>query len=185
MSTIEESRGEKSPRKPMRSGDQPSKRRKDVRAREAQVMEMIRAGVPVTDIAEQLDYADHSAIVRIRDRVIRRHTNASVLAWQAINVDRLEALIQTFWPKARRGDVQAAEQVRRLIADERKVLGLDHADGIAERQVELEEAKVMTLVGLLNTALSNSGINETAANKVRLALAAEVRSVLPPAEEVN
>jgi hypothetical protein len=155
----------------------PSKKPKDVRERERQVTEMLRMGLDLDTIAEQLGYADHSAIVRIRDRVCKRHTIENLEEVRAIEIDRLDGLMQAVWPKAIKGDMWAVDRVLSIMERRSKYLGLDHSDGIMERQTAIAEQQAQLLLVIVKAAIGKVELTQEQTSAVMAAIAVEARAL--------
>ena len=132
----------------------------DVRDRERLIIEMIRAGKPRQEIADDLGYADDSAITKAFERITRRITAQGLDEVRSQEVDRIDALMQTLWPKARKGDDKAIASVIRLMDRRARYLGLDFQDGIAERQIALAESQAGLLVTIIQAVLGDLNLSE-------------------------
>ncbi len=134
------------------------------------------AGVKFDDIAEQVGYADRATAYNAVMRAIRRETAENVEEVRSAEIARLDELLAVLWPKAKGGDLQATDRILRLQERRARYLGLDHADGIAERQVELAERQAELLAGVIRAILDELGLTskqqEVAPQIVRRHLAA-------------
>lgn len=77
--------------------------------------------------------------------------------------------------------LQAIDKMIKLMERRSRFLGLDHADGLMERAVQLEEAKMGLLVELLDAAIDKTSLPAQQASQLKMALAAEVRRRLSTA----
>lgn len=102
---------------------QPSKSRKQVRDREIRALELFRAGVNQHEIARQLGYADHSGVSRMLKRVLEGKIAENADEIRALELDRLDAMLQSIWAKCRRGDEKAIETVLKIMDRRRKYVG--------------------------------------------------------------
>jgi hypothetical protein len=106
------------------------------------------------DIAEQVGYSERGAAYRATMNAIRRETSEDAQEVRTAELARIDELMFTYWPKAKEGDVAAMDRVIRL--DRRaKYLGLDFSDGIAERQVQLQEAQGALLADVIKAILED------------------------------
>lgn len=108
---------------------------------EAQILELRRAGVGPTDIARQLHLPKSTVISRYKAALSRTHREAAAEI-RDLEAERLDRLLSAIWAKAMRGDYQAVDRALRIAERRAKLIGLDHADGIAERALQLEADKV-------------------------------------------
>jgi DNA-binding transcriptional MerR regulator len=131
----------------------------DTIQRERQVLELRRAGVTFDAIAEQLKYADRGAAYKAFKRALTRTLQEPAAELRDLEVDRLDQLQIAMWEQAMRGDVQAVDRVLRIMAQRAQLLGLNHADGVAERQVRLQEQQGVLLATVISRVLDRLELN--------------------------
>lgn len=123
--------------------------------KEAQAINLRRAGASYEDIARQLGYADPSGAYRAVQRVLRRTIQEPADDLRTLEGQRIERLLMAVWPLAlgrevRQADgsmkredpsLKAVEQARKLIADRRQLFGLDSPIPVlgSGEDVDLEE----------------------------------------------
>lgn len=96
--------------------------------RRRRAVDMRIAGATWEQIARQLGYASPGAACTDVKRALEAslaemHQSVAVMRHQAEL--RLERLLQAVWPAAMDGDPKAVEQVRGIVADLRRLYGLD------------------------------------------------------------
>lgn len=112
-------------------------------ARETSVLELRRAGYTFDRIAGELKIpGGRSDAHKIYKRALARTLQEPAAEIRQLEADRLDRLQAAVWMKALRGDLPALDRVLRVMERRAKLLGLDHADGIAERALALEADKV-------------------------------------------
>jgi len=88
------------------------------REREAQAMELRKAGASYPAIARQLGYASHEgarqAVVRVLD-ALEVESAESGQQVRRLEMERLDALLVGLWKKARDGDVQAVDRALKIM----------------------------------------------------------------------
>ena len=92
--------------------------------RRARALELRLAGKPFRAIAKELKCSPQTAfnyIVTIMEKTIPRESAAQLLT---LELQRYDALLETFMPKARRGDKQAAELVLKIEHERSRLCGL-------------------------------------------------------------
>lgn len=87
-------------------------------------LEMMRGGAPLETIRAQLDYHTTDQAKRDLSDALISVVSASNEMSRALELSRLDGLVLTFWPAARRGDVQAADRILKIIETRAKLLGL-------------------------------------------------------------
>lgn len=129
--------------------------------KEAQAINLRRAGATYEDIARQVGYSDPSGAYRAVQRVLRRTIQEPADDLRTLEGQRLERLMMAVWPlalgreirtadgKVTREDpnLKAVEAARKIIADRRTLFGLDSPIPVlgSGEDVDLEEiAKQLT-----------------------------------------
>ena len=102
-----------------------------------------------------------AAIKRVLDQQVT--INAKQVLKEEIA--RCDALLRTWWPKAREGDPKAAMIVVKVMDRRSKYLGLDFMDGIAERHVEVEERQLDLIAEMVRNAFGDPDLHLTPAQQ--------------------
>lgn len=131
-------------------------------ARERRVLELRRAGMPFDEIAQVVGYATRAPAHTAYKRALARKVEPVASEVRELEADRLDRLQMTWWPKAIAGDPIGLNAVLRIMERRAKLLGLDHADGIAERAQLLDERMGQLLVGGVIAALAELGLDQDA-----------------------
>lgn len=129
-------------------------------ARERRVLELRRAGMPFDRIAEAVGYAGRAPAHTAYKRALKRTLQPVAAEVRELEADRLDQLQMTYWPKAIAGDSAATATVLRIMERRARLLGLDHADGIAERAQLLDERMGELLVAGVLGALAELGLDQ-------------------------
>lgn len=125
----------------------------EVIARENHVLELRRAGLSFERIAQEIGIGDRSTAHKIYKRALGRVHQEPAAEIRQLEGDRLDRLQVAVWTKALAGNMQAVDRVLRIMERRAKLLGLDHADGIAERQLQLEADKIRLVAVAFGRAL--------------------------------
>ena len=97
----------------------------EVIARENEVVKLRRGGLPWSEIAQRVGYADPSGAKAAFDRANRRIIQDDIEEIRTLETERLDYLQAAYWGKAIGGDLHAAQYVLRVIESRRKLLGVD------------------------------------------------------------
>lgn len=125
-------------------------------AREQYVLELRRAGAPFDEIADKIQCGDRSNAYKIYKRAMARTLLEPAADIRALEGDRLDRLQLAAWSKATvKGDLAAIHTVLRVMERRAKLFGLDHADGIAERSLQLEAEKIKLMALAFGRALDS------------------------------
>lgn len=97
----------------------------DALDKQVQALELRKAGVRYSDIAEKLGYKSASgAFAAVRSALIKTlREPADEL--RTLELERLDALWLTYYPMAKRGDRQAMDRCIKIMERRAKLLGLD------------------------------------------------------------
>lgn len=111
-------------------GDQRAPNVGDVnsRVRSAQALRLLIEGRTYESIAAACGFRDKSGAYRACQRELDRYMQPVVEQARAIELARLDALLQVFMVKALKGDGWSADRVLRIAERRARLLGLDHAD---------------------------------------------------------
>jgi hypothetical protein len=111
--------------------------------RDAHVLRMFLAGVPLREIANhpKVQLSKRGVELAVRRQLAADAPHRRVLSETAstIHILRLEALLKAALPKALAGDLEAAEHCRRVLAEEARYYGL-HDGGV---EVEAQPVRVL------------------------------------------
>lgn len=93
--------------------------------RDAQALDLRRAGVPVAKIADQLGYPNTTAAEKALDRALAAQgTVVEPADVRALELDRLDRLQQVVWVKALQGDLKAVDQAQKLAEARVRLAGI-------------------------------------------------------------
>jgi hypothetical protein len=107
----------------------------------ARALELRVQGHSFTAIAKLLGYHDHSAAMKMMQRALDLVLKEPAEAVRALELERLDRLLEAWWPKAVRettidnrgtirreaGSLEATEMVLRIIAQRARIAGVDRA----------------------------------------------------------
>ena len=93
--------------------------------REVKVLELRRAGLTWSRIAEQTGYADHTGAYAAYKRAIKRTQQEPADQLRDLELERVDRLQLALWPKAMEGDTNATNTIIRLMQRRADLLGLD------------------------------------------------------------
>jgi hypothetical protein len=94
-------------------------------ARRTQVVELASAGLGYDQIAGQLGYANRSGAWKAHQRALAAHQAETVEEHLALEVARLDAPQDRLWDKAMTGDVRSVSEIRHIIKQRSRLLGLN------------------------------------------------------------
>lgn len=145
-------------------------------ARETQVLELRRAGLTFDAIARELKISGgRSDAHKLYKRALTRTLQEPAAEIRQLEADRLDRLQVSVWAKAMRGDLGAFDRVIKVMERRAKLLGLDHADGIAERALQLEADKVRLMAVAMTRMFDVLELDEDARSRASEAFFAELR----------
>jgi len=121
------------------------------RERRAQALELHLAGASYAQIADRLGYASRSAAFECVQAALRE-TQTLDEDTGLLTLARLDAMLTALWPKARRGDVRAVDEVLRIEERRAEVLARlrpqvpadPHKTGLTEFERRLREREGAT-----------------------------------------
>lgn len=133
------------------------------RVKQETVVRVIRRGGTFAEAAKEAGYADKAGAHKAWKAALEAHPSKSIAEARDLQDQRLDKLIDLAWAKAEKGNLGAMHLILR--AEERRahLHGLDHADGVAERLVQIEADKVRLMAVALVAALRDVGITDEAA----------------------
>lgn len=145
-------------------------------AKELEVLRLRRAGMSFTEIAQRTGYADRGGAYKAYKAAMNRTYKEPVHEVRELEADRLDALQVSVWAAAMRGNLGAVDRVLRISERRARLLGLDHADGIAERMVQLEADKVRLIALAVGKMLDSLELTEQQRQAATRLFLAELRS---------
>lgn len=153
-------------------------------ARERQVLELRQAGVDYQTIADRVGFTNKGSAKRAFDRALARVHYPQASEARELELSRLDRLQAAHWAKAIKGEEGATAQVLRIMDMRVRLLGLSHADGLAERAARVNELQAALLADMVRAALNEAGLSEEQRTAVTRAIAARV-ATLSPADEAD
>lgn len=144
--------------------------------RELDVLRLRRAGYSFAEIAIQVGYSDKGGAAKAYHRALARDHRPLVAEIRQLEDGRLDDLLQAVWTKAMRGDAASVRNAIRISERRARLHGLDHADGIAERLVQIEQDKMRLMAIALGATLEQLGLGDRALEAKRI-LMAELRKL--------
>lgn len=151
--------------------------------REKRVLELRRAGVTFDAIAEQLAFADRGAAYKAFTRALARTLQQPAAELRELELDRLDRLQAAVWAAAMRGDLKAIDRILRIAERRARLMGLDHTDGIAERQVRLQEEQGALIAHVISKVLDSLLLTPEQRALVPQVVPREIRAVVLPPEQ--
>jgi len=112
--------------------------------REGQVLELRKAGMTFSQIAAAMNYADHTGPLKAYQSAMRKIVVEPAKQIRELEVQRLDTLWATWYPKAVAGNGAALDRCLRLMERRARLLGLDAPTNInftvsLEQQQRIEE----------------------------------------------
>lgn len=137
----------------------------EIEVLEHRVVELRTKGKTFREINQALGISKSDRIFR---RALTREGNIELSRMEAIRLEaeRLDALQSGIWDRAIEGDAAAVAQCLKILERRARLHGLDHADAVNARAVEVEAAKVQLVAGALTKALEIAGLDD--ATKARV-----------------
>lgn len=133
-----------------------SVRRLEAAERQVQALELRKAGVSFSRIAQQLGYKDGSTAYHAVERALLAIKQEPTDAVRQLSLERLDRMLVAVWQKAIGGDLLAVDRVLKIEERRAKLLGLDRLDevDIMERVCVLADALGLDKVAVLAEAES-------------------------------
>ena len=101
-----------------------------VREKQLRALELAQAGKTYDEIADELGYANRSSAWRLVRNGLDRAVGDHAEEYLQLSLDRLEALVRTYWRAAIEGhDASAAHLLLKALQAEARFLGLDRRTG--------------------------------------------------------
>ena len=145
--------------------------------RELDVLRLRRAGLSFSQIALQVGYSDKSSASKAYHRALTREHRPLVAEARQLEEGRLDDLLAAVWAKAMKGDILSVREAVRISQRRARLLGLDHADGVAERLVQIESDKLRMMALALGSALEELGLSEERATEAKRLMLGKLRAM--------
>lgn len=100
--------------------------------RRARALELRASSMGYKQIASELGYANKGTAHRVVSEALQARQSEGVDFLRKLEMDRLETLLATLWPRAMDGDLNAVHGLLRIIESECRLLGL-HGGGTSAR----------------------------------------------------
>lgn len=97
----------------------------EIRERDAQVLELRKAGASFAAIARAMEWEAASTAKRAFDRAMLATIQETAAEVRKLELERLDVLLKSVWPAAMRGNVQAIDRCLHIADRRAKLLGLD------------------------------------------------------------
>ena len=104
---------------------QMSPRRVEAALKQRTALELRMAGRTWQEIAEHLGYANHSGAIAAVRTALSKTLQEPAENFRAMQLERLEKIIQVYWPMMLRGDIAGGNMCLKAIKDLRDMLRLD------------------------------------------------------------
>lgn len=88
-------------------------------------LELRKAGVPFTKIAQQLDYEGPSGAYGAVKSALKRTLQEPAAEVRALELDRLDHMLMAHWPAVIKGHIRATELALKIMERRAAYLGLD------------------------------------------------------------
>ena len=115
----------KKKRNPRRGERKTSPRRITAKEKQAQALQMRKAGLTYQVIADKLKYKDPSGAEKAVQAALRAIIQEPAEEYLQLELARLEAMLMALWPKVGAGNVHAVDRVLKIMERRAKYLGLD------------------------------------------------------------
>jgi hypothetical protein len=145
-------------------------------AREQHALELRRAGLSYQKIADEIGLHNRGDAHKIVKRALGRTLQEPAAEIRELEADRLDRLQAAVWTRALKGDLGAFDRVLRTMERRARLLGLDHADGIAERALHLEAEKIRLVALAFGRALDAVELTEEQRETMTRVLLTELRA---------
>ena len=115
---------------------------------------------------------------QVFQRAMARDANIEFKRAEALRMEeaRLDALQEGIWGSALAGNARAVEVALKVLERRARLLGLDFADMISSKLVEVEQAKVALIATAMAEALADAGVDATQRERAMATLWARLRS---------
>lgn len=148
----------------------------EVIARETRVLELRRSGASFQTIAAIIGISDRSDAHKIYKRALARTLQEPADDIRRLEADRLDALQTGVWTRALQGHLGAVDRVLSIMQRRARLLGLDHADGIAERALQLEADRIRLIAIAVGRVFDELDLDPVQRERGTAVLLAELRA---------
>lgn len=145
--------------------------------RERQVLELRQAGVTFEAISQRVGYTNRGQAHRAYTRALARVHYPEVQQARQLEAARLDRLQQAHWTKAIKGDADSTAQVLRIIDMRIKLLGLSHADGIAEREQRVNELQATLVAQTIRAVVDDLPLSDKQRTEALQSIAERVAGI--------
>lgn len=151
---------------------------------ERQVLELRMSGLSWAYIARELNLSE-SAVRRCYAHALDLSAHPDLAELRDVEALRLDRLQLAAWPQALRGDLPSIDRVLRIMERRARLLGLDHSDGVAERQMRLNEQTGGMVVNVIARVLEGLALTDEQRRLADEVVPRELRAVarVVPGEE--
>lgn len=119
----------------------------EVRERETKAVQLRQAGVTYDQIAKAVGFADESGAYKAVRRAIERRQYDAVDDLRAMELDRLDELHRSLWPKALNGNLHAVDRLLRVMQQRAKYIpGLEVPTAVDVTMTEVSPDEVNTFM---------------------------------------
>lgn len=121
------------------------------------VLQLVAAGLPLQDVKKQLGFRDIRQVERALSRALNdAGRGRSAESERLVEVERLDAMYRSLYPKALRGDLNAAEKCLRIGETRLRLLSLPGAQGDGLLAAFTETVEALGL-GVVDQAAVSAG----------------------------
>lgn len=106
-----------------RGESETSPRRLAAAERQRRALELRKAGLPYTKIAEALEYSDHTGAIKAVRAALQRTLQEPADELRRLELERCDALIKAIWRDATSGDLRAIDRVLNILHLRAKLAG--------------------------------------------------------------
>lgn len=93
--------------------------------KQRRALDLRKGGATYVQIAQELGYKDHTAAVAAVKVALQKTLQEPADELRELECARLDTLLISIWPTARRGDLGAVDRVLKIMARRAELLGLD------------------------------------------------------------
>src|SRR4051794_7103468 len=120
--------------RPTRAGTSSRRRNRALASwRRARAVELATLGMTYDAIAREVGFTNRGTAYRVVRDALAQQTSQAVQALRQQQLDRLDALQATVWPRAMTGDLKAVLTAVRIVTAQCRLLGLDRPERDPDR----------------------------------------------------
>jgi hypothetical protein len=149
----------------------------DILDRETKALKLRQAGNGYAAIADACGYTNKGSAHRAVTRALARVHADDAADLRSLEGSRLDEMQRALWPLVLGGDYAATDRLLRIMERRAKLYGLDHADGIAERQTKLDEQNAALLVVAVQRILEGLALTDEQRAMVQVVVPRELEAV--------